>query len=152
MGNSIPVHKVVTEESSDFSSRISPQKTDNGFDSFGPHAPMNVKLAWNKAAEQTGVNGLGIGKNGMMTHIPAALVVQAEQNHLTGSNDIFGNSVESAKNTAIRILNKLDNPIVPETNTKIRDLQEQERIFYKSFINNLNELGGSAYDLWKSLN
>ncbi|MEG0541319.1 MAG: hypothetical protein RR528_03245, partial [Angelakisella sp.] len=70
----------------------------------------------------------------------------------TGSNDIFGNSVESAKNTAIRILNKLDNPIVPETNTKIRDLQEQERIFYKSFINNLNELGGSAYDLWKSLN
>lgn len=152
VGNSFPVRKVAVEDDDSFLGRISPRKSDNGFESFAPHAPMNVKMAWNKAAEQTGADGLGIGDNGMMTHIPAALIVQAEQNHQTGSSDVFGNSVESAKAAATKILDRLNNPVIQESNSKIRDLHDKEKAFYKAFVGNLNDLSGSAYDLWKSYN
>lgn len=118
------------------SHRLSVEK---GFDNFGPHAPQNVKQAWNKAAEQTGVNGLGIGSNGLMTHIPAALVIQVEQRSATGSGDVFGNSISSAKEAAAKILDRLENPIALETNSTIRSYHEQEKNFYRAFINNLDE-------------
>lgn len=122
-----------------FIDNVNAPLAEKGLDSFAPHAPQNVKRAWNKAAVETGVNGLGIGENGLMTHIPAALIIQLEQRQDSGSDDVFGNSVSSARDAATRILSRLENPISPETNSQIRSYQEQEKQFYRSFIGNLDD-------------
>lgn len=131
----------VAEDNTGFIKNVASQslRTEKGFESFAPHAPQNVKQAWNRAATETGVNGLGIGENGMITHIPAALVLQIEQQQQVGNSDVFGNSVGSALASAQKILNRLENPILPETNAKIRSYHEQEKSFYRSFIGHLEE-------------
>lgn len=136
----------VAEDNTGFIKSVASQslRTEKSFENFAPHAPQNVKQAWNRAATQTGVNGLGIGENGMITHIPAALVLQIEQQQQTGSSDVFGNSVGSALESAKKILERLENPILPETNAKIRSYHEQEKSFYRSFIGHLEEYNNPA--------
>lgn len=116
-------------------------RPEKGLGSFGPNVPYSVQQAWSQAANQTGANGLGIGTNGMMTHIPAALVLQAEQRMTTGNSDLFGSSVSSAKNAAENILSRLNNPLAPESNAKIHSYQEQEKQFYMAFLHNLASNG-----------
>ena len=47
---------------------------EKAFASVGANAPEEVKKAWMDAAKETGMNGLGISGNGMLTHISKMMV------------------------------------------------------------------------------
>ena len=42
---------------------------EKAFDMIGPNAPQDVKDAWMEAAKEVNANGMGIKKNGMLSHI-----------------------------------------------------------------------------------
>lgn len=42
---------------------------EKAFEMVGPNAPQSVKDAWMEAAKEVYANGMGIKKNGMMSHI-----------------------------------------------------------------------------------
>ena len=42
---------------------------EKAFDMIGSNAPQDVKDAWMEAAKEVNANGLGIKKNGMLSHI-----------------------------------------------------------------------------------
>ena len=41
---------------------------EKAFDMVGPNAPQDVKDAWMEAAKVVNANGMGIKKNGMLSH------------------------------------------------------------------------------------
>lgn len=151
IGSTIKSRKVPvsTDDESDFLDDIVAGSSQKSFKSFAPNAPQNVKTAWDKAAKQTGTDGFGTGSNGMMTHIPIALVIQMEQKNSTGNSDLFGNTVSSAKETTQNILARLDTAISNESNSTIRNYHSKDKQFYESFLKNLGDEGAvSAYERW----
>ena len=42
---------------------------EKAFDMIGPNTPRDVKDAWMEAAKDVNANGMGIKKNGMLSHI-----------------------------------------------------------------------------------
>ncbi len=118
---------------------------EKAFLSVGSKAPEEVKKAWMEAAKETGANGLGVGSNGMMTHISQMMVQRLKKNWLNGTGDsvdILGSSVSSAMRAAKQALYDLENPLVPE-NTRSMEVQRcrlQEKAFYQAFIEKLEKL------------
>ena len=111
--------------------------------SAGPNAPQSVKDAWMETVKEVGVNGLGETKNGR-THITQMYIQQAIANYygLLHSNDILGNSVESAIRATQKALYDFDHPLEPG---KVRSMEEQqarmkEREFYTVFLEKLKRL------------
>ncbi len=47
---------------------------EKAFDMIGPNAPQDVKDAWMEAAKDINANGMGIKKNGMLSHISQMMV------------------------------------------------------------------------------
>ena len=73
---------------------------EKAFGMIGPNAPQDVKDAWMEAAKEVNVNGMGIKKNGMLSHI-SQMMVQRLNKQLNGEGDvdnidILGNTTESA--------------------------------------------------------
>lgn len=63
---------------------------EEAFNMVGPNAPQNVKDAWMEAAKEVNANGMGIKKNGMMSHI-SQMMMQRVTRMLRGENvDIVG--------------------------------------------------------------
>ena len=113
--------------------------------SAGPNAPQSVKDAWMETVKEVGVNGLGETKNGR-THITQMYIQQAIANYYgllalsstipiysalrflfascsasncrcaASSNDILGNSVESAIRATQKALYDFDHPLEPGRN------------------------------------
>ena len=111
--------------------------------SAGPNAPQSVKDAWMETVKEVGVNGLGETKNGR-THITQMYIQQAIANYygLLHSNDILGNSVESAIRATQKALYDFDHPLEPG---KVISMEEQqarmkEREFYTVFLEKLKRL------------
>ncbi len=111
--------------------------------SAGPNAPQSVKDAWMETVKEVGVNGLGETKNGR-THITQMYIQQAIANYygLLHSNDILGNSVQSAIRATQKALYDFDHPLEPG---KVRSMEEQqarmkEREFYAVFLEKLKRL------------
>ena len=109
----------------------------------GPNAPQSVKDAWMETTKEIGLNGLGETKNGR-THITQMYIQQAIANYygLLHSNDILGNSVESAIRATQKALYDFDHPLEP---SKVISMAEQqarvkERQFYVSFLDKLRKL------------
>lgn len=50
---------------------------EKAFDMIGPNTPRDVKDAWMEAAKDVNANGMGIKKNGMLSHI-SQMMVQKE--------------------------------------------------------------------------
>ncbi len=121
---------------------------EKAFASVGSKAPEEVKRAWMDAAKETGVNGLGIGSDGMITHI-SQMMTQRLKRSLTGggdTNDILGNSVSSAIRAAKEALHDLEYPRSPDHNNSI-EVQRQrmkERAFYQAFLKNLGDTTQTA--------
>ena len=108
---------------------------NNALDSIGPNAPDEVKDAWNKAEEETGVNGLGMSASGKLSHLSSMFTMQL-QNQLSGrGSDLLGDSKESAIRAAQEALHRLENPIDISYRDPIND--PDEAAFYKAFIKNL---------------
>lgn len=79
-----------------------------------------------------------------MNHISQLLIRQAT-NRTKGIEDyqnVFGNSVESSLQAAKELLYELENPLTPmsERGGDAREYIEQEKEFYKKFIENLENM------------
>ena len=109
------------------------------FEKASAHAPKEVEDAWINAAKETGYL-----EGGKMNHISQLLIRQAT-NRAKGIEDyqnVFGNSVESSLQAAKELLNELENPLTPvsERGEDAREYIEQEKVFYKKFIENLENI------------
>ena len=109
------------------------------FDKAAPDAPPIVKNAWMNAAKETGYL-----EGGKMNYISQLLVRQVinRENGVEDYQNVFGNSVTSALQAAKEILQDLENPLTPisERGENAREYIEQEKAFYKKFIDNLEKI------------
>lgn len=111
------------------------------FDKAAPNAPAIVKKAWMEAAKESGYLA-----GGKMNHISQILVRQVinRENGVEDYQDVFGDSVASALQAAKEMLFDLENPLTPdsERSESVRMYREQEKEFYKKFIEDLEEISG----------
>ena len=111
------------------------------FDKAAPDAPPIVKNAWMNAAKETGYL-----EGGKMNYISQLLVCQVinRENGVEDYQNVFGNSVASALQAAKELLYDLENPLTPESerSESVRMYREQEKEFYRKFIENLEEISG----------
>lgn len=131
------------EESEVTETQIQELLKDNNerrFESYGPNAPEEVKQAWMNAAEETGLNGLGMNAGGQMSHI-TQLDVQRVIKWYNGENpDVLGTTVDSARQAVEKALYDLEHPLEPLTNrsASVQKSIEKEKEFYKAFLENLS--------------
>ena len=123
----------------------SEQELGNAFDMIGPNAPQDVKDAWMEAAKEVNANGMGIKKNGMLSHI-SQMMVQRLNKQLNGEGDvdnidILGDTTESAIQATSQALYDLDHPreYVPKS-IEVQRACMKEREFYVAFLEKLEKL------------
>ena len=118
---------------------------EKAFDMIGPNAPQDVKDAWMEAAKDINANGMGIKKNGMLSHI-SQMMVQRLNKQLKGDGDadnidILGNTTESAIQATSQALYDLDHPLeyVPKS-IEVQRACMKEREVYVAFLEKLEKL------------
>ena len=118
---------------------------EKAFDMIGPNAPQDVKDAWMEAAKDINANGMGIKKNGMLSHI-SQMMVQRLNKQLKGDGDadnidILGNTTESAIQATSQALYDLDYPreYVPKS-IEVQRACMKEREVYVAFLEKLEKL------------
>ena len=144
--NDIP--QFSTERAKQENESINPYMEDTdfnekAFDMIGPNAPQDVKDAWMEAAKEVNANGMGIKKNGMLSHI-SQMMVQRLNKQLKGDADnidILGNTIESASQATSQALYDLDHPreYVPKS-IEVQQACMKEREFYVAFLEKLEKL------------
>ena len=144
--NDIPLFN--TERAKQENESINPYMADvdfdeKAFDMIGPNAPQEVKDAWMEAAKEVNANGMGIKKNGMLSHI-SQMMVQRLNKQMKGdvnNIDIFGNTIESAIQATSQALYDLDHPreYVPKS-IEVQQACMKEREFYVAFLEKLEKL------------
>ena len=146
--NDIP--QFSTERAEQENESINPYMADvdfdeKAFDMIGPNAPQEVKDAWMEAAKEVNANGMGIKKNGMLSHI-SQMMVQRLNKQLKGDGDadnidILGNTIESASQATSQALYDLDHPreYVPKS-IEVQQACMKEREFYVAFLEKLEKL------------
>lgn len=115
------------------------ENTAIDFSRFAPNAPEEVKQAFVEAAEETGYN-----EGERMDYLSQVFIHQVEnrQNGVADYTDVFGSSVASALQVARGILHDLENPLMPisQRGENAAKYVEQEKAFYKAFIEKLEGL------------
>ena len=139
-----------TERAKQENKSINPYMEDTdfnkkAFDMIGPNAPQEVKDAWMEAAKEVNANGMGITKNGMLSHI-SQMMVQRLNKQMRGEGDvdnidILGNTIESAIQATSQALYDLDHPreYVPKS-IEVQQACMKEREFYVAFLERLEKL------------
>ena len=139
-----------TERAKQENKNINPYMEDTdfnekAFDMIGPNAPQDVKDAWMEAAKEVNANGMGITKNGMLSHI-SQMMVQRLNKQMKGEGDvdnidILGNTIESAIQATKQALYDLDHPreYVPKS-IEVQQACMKEREFYVAFLEKLEKL------------
>ena len=139
-----------TERAKQENKNINPYMEDTdfnekAFDMIGPNTPRDVKDAWMEAAKDVNANGMGIKKNGMLSHI-SQMMVQRLNKQLKGDGDadnidILGNTTESAIQATSQALYDLDHPreYVPKS-IEVQRACMKEREFYVAFLEKLEKL------------
>lgn len=113
---------------------------ESAFQSIAPNAPEEVKQAWMGAVKKTGINGIGLQENGMMSHITQLDVQRAIKWYNGEDTDVLGQTVESARQAVEKALYDLEHPLEPFMNrsTSVQQAIEKEKEFYKAFLENLS--------------
>lgn len=106
--------------------------------------PESVRKAWLEAAEETGINGMGMNQKGMLTHISqlmAERILKWSRGETDHSN-VLGDTVESAIQATEDALYDLNNPLEGEStkSIEIQRLHMQEKAFYEVFLAKLKLL------------
>ena len=139
-----------TERAKQENKSINPYMEDTdfnkkAFDMIGPNAPQEVKDAWMEAAKEVNANGMGITKNGMLSHI-SQMMVQRLNKQMNGEGDvdnigILGNTTDSAIQATKQALYNLDHPLeyVPKS-IGVQRACMKEREFYVAFLERLEKL------------
>lgn len=115
-------------------------EAERAFDRFAPYAPESVKQAWLAAAQEAGIDGLGISASGKMNHITQFTVQQALR-RMRGEDkpDVLGSTVQSAIRATDEALYALNQPLEPRSAEKKKNV-EKERMFYQKFLEKLQGL------------
>lgn len=105
-----------------------------------PNASADVRRAYAEAMKETGFN-----ENELMGYLSQMYIREVEnrQNGISNPEDVFGESVESALKVAKEFLYQLENSLFPiaQRGEKVAKYIEQEKAFYRSFIERLeNEI------------
>jgi len=95
------------------------------------NAPDEVKQAWQKTLEETGINPFPAGIGSTL-----AILVQEKDFATGGDNDLFGDTVDSAKVAIESILQRIDNPL----GVRDAEFRANEKIFYASLLEKLQQL------------
>lgn len=113
---------------------------ESAFCSIAPNAPEAVRRAWMEAVKETGVNGVGLQENGMMSHITQLDVQRAIKWYHGEDTDVLGKTVASARQAIERALYDLEHPLEPLTNrsASVQKSIEKEKEFYKAFLAKLS--------------
>lgn len=108
------------------------KKSFDGLDILGSEAPNEVKEAWNKAEKECGINGYGYGVNsgGKLTCLTSLFAMSLVSAYNGGGRDILGTTVQSAKTTVQKALDRLG---IPQDSK-----EKKEKFFYESFLRFLN--------------
>lgn len=154
VGDSVDSAQSGTEETrlngqSDVELANSPEMTARNADNYAYNRqeeqlfdslPASVWEAWQKAGQETGVNGYGMSPDGKLTHI-SQVQLQLLMGQLSGDKaDVFGTSVESALEFAEEALYRLQNPLGQPFSPEVQQLEQKEILFYKKFIENLKKV------------
>ena len=135
--NDIP--QFSTERAKQENESINPYMADTdfnekAFDMIGPNAPQDVKDAWMEAAKEVNANGMGIKKNGMLSHI-SQMMIQRLNKQMKGEGDvdnidILGNTTESAIQATKQALIRFRPPtgICSEKHRSSAGLYERKRV------------------------
>lgn len=118
------------------------ERWEQSFSGIGIHAPEAVKQAWLDAAEIAGVDGLGVSKQGKLTHISRMMVHRCILwQRGESASDMLGSSVQSAVRAAERALHDLEHPLEPgrAVSQEKRLNMVKEKTFYLEFIKRLQE-------------
>ena len=98
-----------------------------------------------EAAKEVNANGMGIKKNGMLSHI-SQMMIQRLNKQMKGEGDvdnidILGNTTESAIQATKQALHNLDHPLeyVPKS-IEVQRACMKEREFYVAFLERLEKL------------
>ena len=98
-----------------------------------------------EAAEETGYN-----EGERMDYLSQVFIHQVEnrQNGVADYIDVFGSSIASALQAAREILYDLENPLMPvsQRGENAAKYIEQEKAFYRAFIERLEESTGAEID------
>ena len=104
---------------------------------FLDQLPESVKQAWEHAAAEIGVDGLGIDENGELLY-PSELVKQYMLAKLKGeSTEFCGDTMDTVMEFAKRTLAQLQDAHQLKYNAEMQKLKDKERLFYQNFIKNL---------------
>lgn len=129
-----------TDKSNGIEKHSSDYYHEQAFNMVGSKAPETVKQAWMEAAREVGVNGMGIGANGMWTHI-SQMMVQRILNQSNGreADNVLGSTVESAMLAVGEALYNLEHPLAPYTpkSPQVKEAVEKEKEFYLVFLEKL---------------
>ena len=106
------------------------KKSFDGMDILGPDTPNEVKEAWKKAETEWGVNGYGMNSGGKLTCLTKLFAMSMENAYNGGGRDILGTTVQSAKTTVQKALDRLG---IPQDSK-----EKKEKFFYESFLRFLN--------------
>ena len=131
-----------TENVSD-AGRTAEEYWERSFAGIGSDAPESVKKAWIEAAEKAGVDGMGVSRNGKLSHLSKMMIQQCLRwQRGENSSNLLGNSVQSAINAAERALYELEHPSEPERVPSPGKRQNiaKEKQFYIEFLNRLQAL------------
>ena len=146
--NDIP--QFSTERAEQENESINPYMEDTDFNEkafgmIGPNTPRDVKDAGMEAAKDVNADGMGIKKNGMLSHI-SQMMVQRLNKQLKGDGDadnidILGNTTESAIQATSQALYDLDHPreYVPKS-IEVQRACMKEREVYVAFLEKLEKL------------
>lgn len=129
----------------DYASRAKTMDFDEkAFENVAGSAPEEVKNAWMEAAKETGVNGMGMTRDGKLSHISQLMVQQVINTYHGRQNpkNILGSTVQSALYAAKKALYDLENPLEPinDKSLEVRQQRMKEKEFYQAFIERLEQL------------
>lgn len=117
---------------------------EEAFSRFAPNAAEKVRKAWMEAAEEIGIDGMGMDFSGKLTHISQMMDMRIMKWYNDGENpaDVLGDSVESALRAAKTALYQLEHPLSDTTGKSAEEKRaiNRERAFYKLFIKKLENL------------
>ena len=137
--NDIP--QFSTERAKQENESINPYMEDTDYN----EKAFDVKDAWMEAAKEVNANGMGIKKNGMLSHI-SQMMIQRLNKQMKGEGDvdnidILGNTTESAIQATKQALYNLDHPLeyVPKS-IEVQRACMKERKFYVAFLERLEKL------------
>ena len=100
----------------------------------------DIRKAWEKAKEETGIDGLGIEGDENTTfvfEISKRYIVAAMKNQ---NVNFFGDTAESALEMTKEILMRLEDPRQPVYNSEWQELKDKEKDFYQKFAGYLEQL------------